>query len=111
MTNGGRQSDSLETAARDSAKALEGYGKLSSTPIFRKLMNFIHDDMSDVLQMTLHQLPRENRLERFWGRDEDVWRGRSLLSPFGLRRVAMADRGGQLCGRDETPNAVDHVPV
>src|SRR5438445_5511331 len=111
MTNGGGEPDSLEAAAGDLAQAPEGNGKLSAASIFRELMNLIDDHISYVLQMALHQLPRENRLKRFRCGDENVWWVRGLLPPIGLRRVAMADRLGQLRLLYDTLNAVGHFAI
>src|SRR5207247_2288987 len=111
MADSRREPDPLERSADYPLKSLEGDGKLCPTTIFRKLMNFIHNDISYVLQMALHQLPRKDRLERFWRRDEDVRWTRGLLPPLRLGRISMADRCGQLRSRNETMDAVDHVPV
>src|SRR5439155_9306265 len=111
MANGGREPDSLEATACDLAQTLEGNCELTPTTIFRKLMHFIHDDKSHVLQMPLHHFPGENCLERFWRRDEDVRWIRGLLPPLRLRCVAVADGGSQLRRRDEMLDAVNHVSV
>src|SRR5881409_2438019 len=89
MADGRGEPDPLETAG-DRTQALQSDGELDSSAIRRELMNFVDDDVFDVLQMTLHELSGQNRLERLGSRDEDVWRSCSLTPAFGRRGVAMA---------------------
>src|SRR5712692_2550850 len=72
----GGKPDSLEIPLGDSTEPLETYGKLDPPPVLRELVDLIDDDVSHRFQVTLHQFPGEDRLQRFRGRDEDVrWIG------------------------------------
>src|SRR5437867_8545424 len=57
LADGGRESDPLEAATGDFAQTLEGNCQLSSSTVLCELMNFVHDDKSNVLQMPLHHFP------------------------------------------------------
>src|SRR2546427_69284 len=102
--------DTLE-ATGDRTQAFESDGELDSSAIRRELMDFVDDDVFGVLQMTLHDLPRQNCLERLGSRNEDVRRSRGLFPPFGRRSVAMAHRSRQTRTRYEVVNPINHVAV
>src|SRR5207245_11781427 len=110
MADGRREPDPLE-ATGDGTKALQGDGELDPSAIRRELMDFVDDDVFHVLQMALHELSGQNRLERLGSCNEDVRRSCSLLPAFGRRGVAMAKRRGQPGARDEMLNPINHVAI
>src|SRR3989449_7699737 len=110
VADGRGEPDTLE-AIGDRTQAFQSDGELDSSAIARELMDFVDDDVFDVLQMTLHDLPRQNRLERLGGRNEDVRRSRGLFPPCGWRSVAMAHRSRQTRPRYEVLNPINHVTV
>src|SRR5256885_6643527 len=102
--------DPLE-ATGDRTQAFESNGELDSSAIRREVMDFVDDDVFDVLQMALHELSGQNRLERLGSRNEDIRRSCSLLPAFGRRGVAMAHRSAQPRTRYEALNPINHVTV
>src|SRR5207245_1638877 len=110
MADGRGEPDPLEDTG-DRTQAFESDGELDSSAIRRELMDFVDDDVFHVLQMALHELSGQNRLERLGSRNQDVRRSGSLLSPFGRRGVAMAHCSRQARTRYEALNPINHVAV
>jgi len=75
-----RESDSLEIPVCQPSESLKSGCELDASTIVGELVDLIHDDVTDILEMTLHDFSRQNRLQGLRGSNQQDWRGRSLLS-------------------------------
>src|SRR6266498_1700950 len=111
MAYRGGKADTLEVPFHDSTEPLESDGELDSPSVSRELMDFIDDDVSHRLEVTLHQFPGEDRLQGLRGGDEDVGGIGGLLSAIRSRRVAVPHGGCETRGRYEALDTVDQIPI
>ncbi len=111
VTHGGGKADALEIPLRNSTEPLKPDRQLDPAPVLRELMDFIDDDVSHRLEVTLHQFPGEDRLQGLRGGDEDVGGIGGLLSAIRSRRVAVPHGGCETRGRYEALDTVDQIPI
>src|SRR6267378_4082196 len=102
MADGRGESDLLEVLFCNATQPLKADCELDTTPVTRKLVDFVDDYITHCFEMTLHYFSRKNRLEGFRGGDEDIWRDRCLFSPLGRRRIPVSHCHGEFGGCDET---------
>src|SRR2546426_7574145 len=111
MTDGSRQADALEISVCDAPETLEADRELDPPAVRRELMDLVDDDIPHASEVTLHQLPGQDRLQGLGGGDQDIGGVCGLFPPLRGWSVPVPDGRRELGGRDETENSVDHVSV
>src|SRR3989454_6360371 len=111
MTDGRREADSLEVSVRDATETLQADRELDPPAVLRELMDLVDDDIPHAPEVTLHQLPGEDRLQGLRGGDQNVRRVCGLFPPLRRWSVPMPHGRRELGGPDEAENSVDHVSV
>ena len=92
MADGGGESDPPEVVFGNATQSLQTDRQLDTTPVMRKLVDFVDDYELDPPEMTLHDFSGKNRLQSLGSRDENARRNCGLLPSLGRWGVPMSDR-------------------
>lgn len=89
----GGQPDARQRAPGQCVEAFERQREMAAALGRRQRMDFVDDDRAHVRQHLATRRGRQQHVQRFGSRDEDVRRALAQRGAFGLRRVAGAHRG------------------